>query len=254
MELFICLYVFIIGTIFASFINVYVTRTLDGESIVMPGSHCTNCGHMLKWYELIPIISYLVQGGKCRKCHAKIGVDSLIIEIVTGLLFLVVYLKYGISYRTLEGFLIAFVLIAICISDFKSMIILDSTIAIGVIGSLIITLLDTGFKGVYKSFLYGVFAFVMMFLVKIIGDKIFKRESLGGGDIKLAFLMGYILPYQKFLISLIIGSCIALPYALIVSHKRKVRELAFGPFLTMGLFIVFLFQDEITAVLNLMLG
>lgn len=246
--------VFILGTIFASFIHVYVTRLLKGESIVSPRSHCTNCNHTLNWYELIPIVSYIIQRGRCRKCNAKIGIDSILVEIITGLLFVLTYCVYGFTYKTILGFILVLITISICLSDFKEMIILDSTLLVGVILIYIIIFLDLGlWKGIYKSFLYGIFAFVLMFIIKILGDAIFKRDSLGGGDIKLSFLMGSVLPYNLFLVSLVIGSMSALPYALGISISKKTNEVAFGPFLAIGLLVTFLFQNQILEVLNLLL-
>jgi len=225
---------------------------MNNESIVKPRSHCTNCNHTLKWYELIPIVSYLLQHGKCRKCQTKIGVSSLIAEISLGTLFLLIYMRFGLTYDTLLGFIISMALLAIFISDFKEMVILDSTIVTSTILVYIITFMEYGIRGMYKSFLYGIFGFVLMFVIKILGDALFKRESLGGGDIKLAFLIGSILPYNLFLISLVVGSTVALPYALIISIKDKTHELPFGPFLMLGLLIVFFFKNDIINILSLL--
>lgn len=251
--MYIYIFLFITGSMFASFINAYVSRTLKGESIIAPRSHCTNCNHTLAWYELIPVLSYIIQGGKCRKCKSKIGIDSLITEIILGLLYVLVYLVYGYSYESLLGFVIATMMLAIFISDFKELVILDSTLIFACLFTYGIIFMELGLRGIYKSFLYGVFAFVLMFLIKIFGDLIFKRESLGGGDIKLAFIMGSILPYNLFLVSLTVGSMCALPYAIIVTFKRQNRELAFGPFLVLGLFIVFLFKTEILNIMNMLI-
>lgn len=249
------IFVFILGTIFASFIHVYVTRLLNNESIIKPRSHCTNCNHVLSWYELIPIVSYVIQDGRCRKCSSKIGLSSILIEIITGILFVVVFMVYGFSYKTLLGFTIVLIMMSIFLSDFKEMIILDSTLIVGIILIYLFIFLDLGlWKGIYKSFLYGIFAFVFMFVIKIIGDAIFKRESLGGGDIKLAFLMGSILPYNLFLISLVIGSMSALPYALYVSATKKTNELAFGPFLVLGLLITFLLEKNILEFMSIFIN
>lgn len=248
------IYIFIIGAVFGSFMHAYVTRLLKGESIIKPGSHCTNCNHHLKWYENIPLVSYIIQGGKCRKCNHPIGLDSIATELLTALLFILVYLVFGFSYKTLLGFVLVLLLISVFLSDFKDMIILDSTIIVGIILIYLTIFLDLGvWKGIYKSFLYGVFAFVFMFVIKIIGDAIFKRDSLGGGDIKLAFLMGSVLPYNLFLISLVIGSMSALPYALYISLTRKTNEVAFGPFLTIGLLATYLLQNPILEVLDLLI-
>lgn len=251
--MFVYIFIFALGAVFASFIHVYVTRLLKGESIVKPRSHCTNCNHVLKWYELIPIVSYLIQGGRCRKCKCKIGKDSLLVEIITGSLFVLCFVVYGYSYKTLLGFVIVLVMMSIFISDFKEMIILDSTLVVGVILIYVLIYLDLGMRqGLYKSFLYGVFGFVLMMVVKFLGDAAFKRDSLGGGDIKLAFLMGSVLPYNLFLVAVVIGSSCALPYALYVSISKKTNELAFGPFLALGFYITFLFQSNILEFLNIL--
>ncbi len=246
--------IFITGTVFASFIHLYATRLMRGESIVKPRSHCPTCNHVLGPLELIPIISYMMLKGRCKKCNAKIGCDSLIVEILTGFLFVVVYIVYGFTLKTVLGWVLVLVMMSVLITDFKDMIILDSTIIIGSILSLLLLYLDKGlWDGLYKSILYGIFGFVLMFLIKIIGDAVFKRESLGGGDIKFAFLMGTVLPYDLFLIALITASLSALPYALYISASKKTHELAFGPFLAIGLFVTFLFQNHIAEFLNVLL-
>lgn len=249
------IYIFILGTVFASFIHLYATRLLKSESIISPRSHCPNCNHILRFYELIPIVSYLVQRGRCTKCNSKIGVDSIVIEVLTGILFITVYAFYGPSYKTLLGLVLVLISISIFITDFKEMIILDSTLVVGIILIYMIVYLDMGIKpGLYRSFLYGVSAFVLMFLIKILGDAIFKRESLGGGDIKLAFLMGSVLPFNLFLVALIVASTLALPYALYISVSRNTSELAFGPFLVMGLLLTFLFQNNVLEILQMLVN
>lgn len=116
------------------------------------------------------------------------------------------------------------------------------------------TLEEGLWEGLYKSLLYGVFGFVLVFLIKVLGDAAFKRESLGGGDIKFAFLMGSVLPYNLFLVSLLTASSLALPYALYTSISKKTHELPFGPFLALGLFTTFLFESQITEILNILIN
>lgn len=247
--------VFVVGTVFASFIHLYATRLMNDESIVLPRSHCPKCNHVLGPLELIPIVSYIIQGGRCKKCNSRIGLDSLAVEILTGALFILTFAIYGFSYKTLLGFTLVLVAIAVFITDFKNMIILDSTIFGGSLIAYIFIVLDKGlWEGLYKSLLYGVFAFVLMFLVKVIGDAVFKRESLGGGDIKFAFLMGSVLPYDLFLVALVIASMSALPYALYISASKKTHELPFGPFLAVGLLVTFLCQNSIGEVLKILVG
>lgn len=254
MKVFMYIFVFILGTVLASFVHLYVTRMLRKESVVKPRSHCDNCHHVLSWYELIPIFSYIALKGKCKSCSKKIGVSSLLAEIFTGICFVLVYGVYGLSYKTLLGFVLVLVTLSIFLSDFKEMIILDSTLICGLILELTFIYLDLGvWKGLYKSILYGIFAFVFMFIIKILGDALFKKESLGGGDIKLAFLMGLALPYDLFFVAIVIGSFCALPYALYVSISKKSHELAYGPFLALGMFITFLARAPIQEMLLILI-
>ena len=249
--LFIYLYVFFLGGAIASFLGVYVNRMLRNEGFILSRSYCESCNRQLKWYELIPIVSYILQKGKCRTCKNNIGLDSFIYELLLGTLFCICFFVYGFSYETLIGFVLSAFFISVCMSDFKSLIILDSSIIATIIFLIILILLSSGIAGIYKSFLYGVFAFVLMFLVKIIGDFAFKRESLGGGDIKLSFITGMVLPYNLFLTSLIISCCLAMPYALILTHKKKKVEIPFGPFLSFGPLITFLLASYIEMMLKL---
>lgn len=249
--LFIYIYVFFIGSAIASFLGVYVNRLLRGENFIFSRSHCENCHKTLKWYELIPVFSYIFQKGKCKNCKHEIGKDSLIYELLLGTMFLMSFIVYGFSYETLIGFVISSFFISVCMSDFKELIILDSSIVATIIILVILIVLNDGITGLYKSFLYGIFAFVLMFLVKIIGDYVFKRESLGGGDIKLSFITGMVLPYNLFLASLIIACIIAMPYALILTYKKKEVEVPFGPFLSFGLLLTFLLASQIEVVLKL---
>ena len=249
--LFIYIYVFFLGSAIASFLGVYVGRLLRGENFIFSRSYCENCHKTLKWYELIPVFSYIFQKGKCKNCKHEIGKDSLIYELLLGTMFLVSFIVYGFSYETLIGFVISSFFISVCMSDFKELIILDSSIVATIIILVILIVLNDGITGLYKAFLYGVFAFVLMFLVKIIGDYVFKRESLGGGDIKLSFITGMVLPYNLFLASLIIACFIAMPYALILTYKKKEVEVPFGPFLSFGLFLTFLLASQIEVVLKL---
>ena len=246
---------FILGSILGSFICVYVNRSINGESIIKPGSHCDNCSYPLKPYDMIPIVSYILLRGKCRKCHKKIDPWAFISELGLGLLFMLSYHIYGLNISTLIAMTISCVLLSICISDFKYMTVLDTTISIGIILLILLVYLRGGIGEWYTSFLYGVFGFVLMFLIKVFGDYVFKKESLGGGDIKFAFLMGYILPYQEFLIALILGSTLALPYAFYITSKKGAgKELPFGPFLALGLLIVFLFENDIILLINNMMS
>lgn len=243
------LLMFYLGAILGSFFLVIGTRLPKEEDAIKGRSHCENCKHTLSWYELIPIFSYLFLKGKCLKCKKRISSDHLFVELITGLLYLIGYLKYGISLEYLTYIISVSVAIIIFISDLKYMIILDSPIIIGSILILIIRYFEVGLKGAFHSLLYGILLFVVMYLIKLLGDKLFKKESLGGGDIKLSFLMGILLGYSGIgfrlgLIALIFSSFLALPYAIASLHLNKKNELPFGPFLISAAIIVYVFIEK----------
>ena len=238
------LLVFILGTIFGSFYLVWATRLPKGEDILKSRSRCDNCGHELKWYNLIPIFSYIFQKGKCPYCHKAINPENLIVEVVTGLLFLICYLLYGISYDFFIGLVIVSLLVLIFISDFKYMIILDSPLVVASILVIIIKLCYLGLKPTLYSILCGILLFLFMYLVQKIGNFIFKKESLGGGDIKLSFVIGLILNLRLSLITLIFSTFLTIPYAVAAMILNKDHRFAYGPFLVGSLLMVFLMSDK----------
>ena len=187
---------FILGLLFGSFFLVIGIRLPKGEDALFSRSHCDTCNHTLKWYNLIPIFSYLFQRGKCSYCHKKISPLNLIVELATGILFMVGYIMYGLSYEFYLYLTIVSLMILIFISDFLYLIILDSPL---VIASILVIILKMSYLGVTEgliAILNGILLFLVMYFIQYLGGKIFKRESLGGGDVKFAFVIGLVLNLQ----------------------------------------------------------
>ena len=247
------IYMFVIGTIMGSFFNVIGHRLSKNESAIKPRSHCEFCGHILAWYELIPIISFLIQGGKCRKCRAKLSWWYPLREIITGLFFMSCYLCYGFTYDLLLALIISSVLIITCISDFNYLVILDEVLVVSSLAALVVIFLKEGFNGLIISLLSGLLMFFFMLMVKIVGDKAFKRESLGGGDIKLSLFIGLVLGYKLSFINLVLASFLALPVAFYYLVKLKDREVPFGPFLIISTFIIYIFSTQILDFIDLLI-
>ena len=238
------LLIFVLGTIFGSFYLVLATRLPNGIDILVSRSKCDKCGHVLKWYNLIPLFSFIFQKGKCPYCHQKINFENFFVEIITGLLFLICYLIFGISYEFFIGLIIVSLLIIIFISDFKYMIILDSPLIVASILVIILKIIYFGIKPALYSVLCGILIFLVMLLIQKIGNFIFKKESLGGGDIKLSFVIGLILNIRLSLITLILSTFLTLPYAIATLCLNKNHQFPYGPFLIGSLLIVFLFSEK----------
>ena len=235
---------FVFGAVFGSFYYVVGTRLPKNESIVSPGSHCDNCNHQLRWYELIPMVSYLIQRGKCRKCKTKLPFTYFMIEFITGVLFSLSYYLYGFGYEFFAMIIIFSLLVLIYITDFKYMIILDSPLIISSVLILGMKWYCFGAKVALLSLSSGFILFFLMLAIKKFGDIVFKRESLGGGDIKLSFVIGVILGFKLGLTAIILSSFLAFPYAFAVVNLGKEKELPFGPFLISALALVFMFMDK----------
>jgi prepilin signal peptidase PulO-like enzyme (type II secretory pathway) len=245
------LLIFISGCVMGSFFYVVGTRLVKNESIIKPRSHCTYCGHPLSFFDLIPILSFLFLRGKCRYCHRKLSIDYLIYEIFTGILYLISYLKFGISYNFFISLIISSLIILIFITDFKEMIILDSPLVISIILIIVLKLIYYDGYEVLFSIASGLLSFLTMILIGHIGKVLFKKESLGGGDIKFSFIMGMILGYRFSLISLIFSTFLAFPYAIASLYFKKDNEVPFGPFLVCSLFIVFYFYEKFKYIIYL---
>lgn len=234
----------ILGTILASFYTCLALRLPQNKSIIKGRSYCDNCNNTLKWYDLIPIISFLVLKGKCRYCNQKISILNLVTEVLLGMLFALGYYLYGISYELWAYLVIVSLLTIIFISDFKYMVILDFPLFFCIILILILKFVYFGYTPFKNAVISGAILTLFLFIIKLAGDKIFKRESLGWGDVKLALFMGVVLGIRLGLISLVLGSIIALPYALYYVIKKQDKEIPYGPFLISSVFIIFVFMNQ----------
>ncbi|HHW69485.1 MAG TPA: prepilin peptidase, partial [Tenericutes bacterium] len=222
---------FLLGTIFGSFYNVVGYRIPKGESIVSPSSHCPNCNHFLKPVELIPIFSYFIQGGKCKNCKIKISLFYPIFEFLCGILFVLCFVVFGISYELIIALTFISMMIIIILTDYYYMIIPDSVLIVFTILLAIETILIKGIAILLTSLSNALIAFIIMFLIKVLGDKIFKKEAMGGGDVKLMFVFGFIIGWQMSIISIVFASFIALPVSIYILYKKKTNVIPFGPFL-----------------------
>lgn len=234
-----------------SFYNVLATRLPIGKSIIKPGSHCDACDHKLKWYENIPLISYIIQKGKCKNCGEQIPFDVFLSELATGVLFLFSYLYFEISYNFFIMLILSSLCVIIFVSDFKYMIILDSPLIVSGVLVIILKTVYYGYKAIIPTLVSGIITFLVMLLVGFIGKKMYKRDALGGGDIKLSFIIGMILGVQVAMVSLIFSTFLALPYALATIVLKKDSEVPFGPFIVSSLFIVFLYYDKFYNIVKL---
>jgi leader peptidase (prepilin peptidase)/N-methyltransferase len=223
---------FILGSMFGSFANVVIYRLPRGESVVLPGSHCMECGHKVRFYDNIPIFSWFILGGKCRSCKKPYSFRYALVEFITGVLFAALFLVYGWKWKLLEYLILAFGLVVISFIDLDHQIIPDEFslggIAIGLIGSLINP--ERDFWTAFAGFLMGGgFLWAIAYFYYAIRNE----EGMGGGDIKLLAWLGAVLGWAAIpfiiLVSSVIGSIVGLT---LVSQGRGLKTtIPFGPYL-----------------------
>lgn len=251
MEILLVIFVFVIGSIFGSFFNVVGYRVPQNLSIVSPGSFCPKCHHDLKWYELIPVFSYLFLRGKCSNCHQRISLIYPFVEITTGLLFAVSFYLYGFSTTFLILIIVISLLMIVIVSDINYLVIPDEVTIFFCILIFTVKLVATGISQASISLLSGLLLFTLMYLIMILGNFIFKKESLGGGDVKLMFFVGITVGPILGAFSIFLSSIIALPLSLLVYLKDRENVIPFGPFILIATFIIILFNVDVPTLLQL---
>lgn len=253
MTLYFTIVIFIFGIVLGSFYNVVAYRLPKGESLIKPASHCPKCNHQLGASELVPIFSYLFLGGKCKNCKSKISPFYMIFELITGLLFSLSYLVFDFSIDFYIAIIFSSMAVIVFISDYQTMIIPDEVLIVASILLTICMYIKGGFPLLGESLLGGLIAFGSMFLIKIIGDFLFKKESMGGGDIKLLFVFGLVIGFEMAIISIFLAAFIALPVSLIILFTKKSNVIPFGPFLCISALLIFFCQINVQSIADLLI-
>lgn len=250
MEIYYTLMTFIFGAVLGSFYNVVGYRLPKGESLISPPSHCPNCNHRLGASELVPIFSYIFLGGKCKNCKKKISMFYPIFELISGMLFAISYLRFNFTIDF--GIAITFIsmLLIIIISDYQTMIIPDSVLIVSSIILLIELTIKNGISNIGVSIIDALIPFLVMLLLKKFGDFIFKKESMGGGDIKLMAVLGLVLGYEIAIVSIFLASFIGLPVSLYILKKNKSHIIPFGPFLAVSAIILLFLQIDFNNIIS----
>lgn len=242
---------FIIGLAMGSFFHVVGYRLPKGESILKPiYSYCPECGNRLGKRDLIPVLSYILSLGKCRRCKKKISIFYPVVEILTGLLFALCFHMFNYSYEFYVGIILSSLFMIILVSDITYFIIPDEILIISSILIIILKLMFFGIKSTLLSILSGGIMFIVMYLIMLLGNFMFKKESLGGADIKLMFISGLVLGPLLSLVVIFLSSVIALPLAIVLSIVNDEKMIPYGPFLTISIFILFILKLDINKIIE----
>lgn len=255
LKLFYTIVMFFFGLIFGSFYNVVGWRLPIGLSIVRPsGSFCPKCRHKLRWYENIPVFSFLIQGGKCRKCKEKISKFYIVIELLTGILFALSYWLFGFSFNFFLSLIVSSFFVIVIVSDLKFLVIPDEVTLFLTFLLFVFRVIFYGFGDACLFLLFGFIAFISMYALMLLGNFLFKKESLGGGDIKLMFFIGCAVGTWMSFVSIFISSFLAFPFSLILLLRKKDSVIPYGPFLLGACLLIVLLRLDIDTVLNFLMS
>ncbi|MGE4545121.1 MAG: A24 family peptidase [Pedobacter sp.] len=246
-NLFLDIFVFIFGAIIGSFLNVCIFRIPKGGSIIKPGSRCPSCGTSIPWYFNIPILSYLLLRGRCASCSVKISIRYPLVEALAGWFFLLIFLRFGLTWSTPVYWVLVGSLVVISFIDFDHQIIPDVISLPGIPIGFILTFFVAGLS--WRDSLLGILVGGgSLACVAGIYYLLTRNEGMGMGDIKLLAMLGAFMGWKAILPTIflgsLIGSLVGVPLMLI---KRASGKLAipFGPFLSMGAIIYLLWGGDL---------
>jgi leader peptidase (prepilin peptidase)/N-methyltransferase len=237
----------IFGALIGSFLNVCIIRLPKEESIITPGSHCPHCKKAIKFYDNVPLISYLLLGGKCRYCKNTISFQYPLVEGITALSSLFLFMRFGPSLSYLVYFAFVTALIVITVIDLYHQIIPDVIsipgVGVGLLASLIFP---------HIAFLDSLIGVLLgggsLFLVATLYQWFFKREGMGGGDVKLLAMIGAFLGWKAVILTILLSSLIGSISGIIImvlKGKDFKYAIPFGPFLSLGAVIALFFGENI---------
>ncbi|HHU79120.1 MAG TPA: prepilin peptidase [Clostridiales bacterium] len=247
MEFVLIALVSIAGLLMGSFFNVCIYRVPRDQSIVKPASRCTSCGTRLAWRDLMPVISWVSLGGKCRYCKSPISYRYTLVELLTGLIFVVLYLKFGISGSFLTYAILCSILIIATLIDLDFQIIPDGLVLTGAIFALL--LIPAGLSVHWKDALLGMLAGGGTFLlIALLSSWILKKEGMGGGDIKLMGMIGLFIGWKltalSILLSIYAGGIIG-GLLMLLRKKKRGDAIPYGPFIAAGTVIAILYGNDL---------
>jgi leader peptidase (prepilin peptidase)/N-methyltransferase len=231
-----------------SFLNSCIYRLAEGLTLLGERSFCPSCKASLTWSELIPILSFVALGGRCRHCRRSISWQYPLIEGLTALFFLITYFMFDLSTHFAEAVLLFTILTPVMLIDWKHFLIPNGMLFVGTMLWLVLRLV-VDHENFVPGLISGGVAISIMALISAAGQWLFGRPALGPGDVKLAGVIGLFLSWEYFLLVLWVSALVAMSYGLtqMVMRRRVLpgMKLPFGSFLGGGSIIVYLLQSEI---------
>ena len=253
--------VFVFGAVVGSFLNVCIHRMPRDLSIVMPRSFCPHCKVKIPWYENIPLVSYFLLRGRCFRCRRPISIRYFIVELVTALLAWFFWRQYGLSVKFAASVLFFAMIIVATLTDFETGLIPDAITVPGMIAGLALSVTGNGHFPQdlwYQKFLASGTGLLagggILILVGWLGKLVFRKDSMGGGDVKLLAMIGAFVGLPKVGLVFLLAPFPALPFALWQRFVKKEETIPFGPFLALAGALVFAEGDAVLKFLTKLYG
>lgn len=239
-ELLLYIIIFLYGIVIGSFLNVCIYRIPKQENIVKIRSHCMQCDRDLRWYELVPLFSYLLQGGKCRGCKTKISIQYPLVEFMNGVFYVLIFFINGMNVDSLLYCLLVSALLVLSVIDFRTY---EIPIGINIV-ILILGVIRTTFH--YEHWLEHVIGFFAVSVVLYIIIVVTKGRGIGGGDMKLMATCGLFLGWKEIILAFLLGCIIGSVCHIVRMRVSKCDHvLALGPYLSIGVFIAMLWGNSL---------
>ncbi len=239
-----------LGLIFGSFLNVLIYRIPRHKGVVFDRSACPTCGARISWYHNIPLLSFIWLRGKCASCRKPISWRYPAVEALNAVLYLYFFWQFELTLSFVVFSALASALLVIFFIDLDFQIIPDVITLPGMAAGLAVSLLPGGL-GILPALVGLLVGGVALYLIALAGDFLFKKESMGGGDIKMAAMLGSFLGWQKvlliFMSSAVIGLVVSLVIMIFSKALRKERVVPFGPFLSIAAVVAMIYGDRIIA-------
>jgi len=254
--------IFVLGCVVGSFLNVCIYRMPRYRSVVAPPSHCPQCGARLAGRDLVPLLSFLALGGKCRRCGGMISWRYFLVELLTGVVFVATWLALGPGARVMPAWIFAAMVIAVVFTDLDHMIIPDQLVLAGVAAAVIAQAMAAAQGQAWLLFLPlagvripiptlvagGAVGLVAFALMRGFSQLLFRREGMGLGDVKLAGAIGAMLgplpALLSFGLAVLVGAVLGAGL-LALRLRRRMEYLPFGPFMAVAALIVLLYSQAV---------
>jgi leader peptidase (prepilin peptidase)/N-methyltransferase len=246
------LLIFIFGLIIGSFLNVCIYRTPRNESLICPGSRCTSCKKPIPWYDNIPLLSYIILKGRCRFCHERISFRYFAVELISASCFLILFMNFRFNYIFWVYSLLTFILIVVTFIDLEFQIIPDRISLVGIFAGIILCIIFPGLQNAFtwkRAFLNSIIGVLtgagLIYLTGVLGQLAFKKESMGGGDVKLMGMLGAFLGWKLAIFIFFLAPFFGAPIGIYAKFIKKQEVIPYGPYISLASFVAMVWGHRI---------